>query len=933
MIGTTLSHFRINDKLGEGGMGQVWRAEDEKLGREVALKILPEEFARDPERMARFEREAKVLASLNHPNIATLYGLETTAVIPSEQSESRDPLKSGSDPSTQRAPANSGGPSTPASPGDASAQDDRKAVTFLAMELVEGEDLSERIARGPVPVEEATAIALQIAEALEAAHEQGIVHRDLKPANIKLRTDGTVKVLDFGLAKAWDTDAESANVSLSPTLTAHATAAGVIIGTAAYMAPEQAAGTAADRRADVWSFGVVLWEMLTGHKLFEGETVSHVLASVLKDEIDPNELPADVPLHIRQLIGRCLRKKPKQRLQAIGDARIVLEDGADDVGAAAAESTPSRSRSRLGWIVAGVAVVAAAVLGSLLILVSGEEARIVRAAIPAPPGTVFHLDPLNPGVATVSPDGRNIVFSARDEAGNFMLYLRALDEGEAHALDGTDGGHYPFWSPDSRWIGFVAKGKLRKIQATGGPALTICDAPDGKGGTWNRDGVIVFAPDASTVLHRVAAVGGESTPITELDFERGDNSHRQPRFLPDGRHLLFYARNSAGDTKGTARVIGLDEGGSGRDVVQSPASARYAAGYLLFVRDGTLMAQSFDPDAIAFQGDAFPVAENVIVRALTGAGAFSATDNGILVYQTGDLEVGGVLEWIDLDGSSLGTVGDEAIYEQVKLSPDGRTAAVEILDPAIGTNDIWLVDMERGLRTRFTFDKANDTYPVWSPDGESLIFASRRGTAQGIYRKSVRGTGDAELVYQSDVDVFPESWSPDGRFLAFDQSGTGSASDLWVLDLEGGPSASVFYQTEADDGAAAFSPDGRWLAYWSQESGRGEVYVTSFPERGRRVQVSTDSGTWMQWSSDGLAIFYQEENGPLKRVAVDGRGGTFTVGAVEDVARLDVPSLMGIKFSVAPGGEKVLMVRSRQDADSPLVNLVVGWTEGLEEMK
>jgi Tol biopolymer transport system component/aminoglycoside phosphotransferase (APT) family kinase protein len=888
MIGSTLSHYKVTAALGAGGMGEVWRAEDEKLGREVALKVLPEEFARDPERMARFEREAKVLASLNHPNIATLYGLETV---------------SGTD------------------------------TVFLAMELVEGEDLSERIARGPVPLEEATAIALQIAEALEAAHEQGIVHRDLKPANIKLRPDGTVKVLDFGLAKAWEADAGDSSLSLSPTLTAHATAAGVILGTAAYMAPEQAAGIAADRRADIWAFGVVFWEMLTGHRLFDGETVSHVLASVLKDEIDLEALPAETPVRLRELIGRCLRKKPKRRLQAIGDARIALEEG-EEAQSALPTTTVGVSRApRLAWAAAAAAVCVAALLGILLWLGRGRQAPVVRAAIPPPPGTAFHLDPLNPGVATLSPDGRNIVFSAQDDTGKFMLYLRALDQGEAHALDGTDSGHYPFWSPDSRWIGFFADGKLRKIQATGGPALTICDAPYGKGGTWNRDGVIVFAPDASTVLHRVAAVGGESTPITELDLERGDNSHRQPRFLPDGRHLLFYARNSAGDTNGAVRVIGLDEGGSGRDLVKSPASAWFAAGYLLFVRDGTLMTQPFDPDAIEFTGDAIPIAENVIVRALTGAGAFSATDNGILVYQTGDPEIGSQLEWIDLNGKSLGTVGEEAIYEGLTLSPDGRSAAVVILDSAIGTNDIWLVDMERGLRTRFTFDKANDTYPVWSPDGESLIFASRRGSAQAVYRKSVRGTGDAELVYQTDVDVVPEGWSPDGRYLAFDQSGATTAGDLWVLDLGGEPTASVFYQTAAEDGAGRFSPDGRWLAYWSEESGRGEVYVTSFPERGRRVQVSTDSGTWMQWSQDGRAIFYQEEDGSLKRANVDGSGDSFTVGAIDDVAQLDTPDALGVEFAVAPDGERVLIAHPLRQADSPLTDLVVGWTDGLEEMK
>jgi len=919
MIGTKYAHYKVIAALGAGGMGEVWRATDEKLGREVALKILPEEFAQDPERMARFEREAKVLASLNHPNIAHLYGLESvntqmaagTAAPQGSQADEERLLGHAS-----RVPIEGSSP-----------------TTFLVMELVEGEDLSERIKRGPIPVEEATAIALQIAEALEAAHESGIVHRDLKPANIKLRPDGTVKVLDFGLAKAWEADGGDSALSMSPTLTAHATAAGVILGTAAYMAPEQAAGIAADRRADIWAFGVVLWEMLTGHKLFEGETVSHVLASVLKDEVDLEELPPETPAYLKKLIGRCLRKKPKERLQAIGDARIVLTDGEDAEIVGVVESAAPIGHTRLAWIAAGVSAVAAVILGALLLFGGSDATRVVRAAIPAPPGKVFHLEPFNPGVATVSPDGNLVAFSARDALGEFRLYLRGVDEGEARALDGTDGGHYPFWSPDSRWLGFVAKGKLRKVPANGGPVQTICDAPDGKGGTWNRDGVIVFSPDSGTSLYRVAAVGGEATPISELDLARGDNSHRQPRFLPDGKSLLFYARNSAGDNDGWVRVIGLDEGGSGRDLVRSPASARYAAGHLLFVRDNILMAQDFDPDTLDFRGDAFPLADNVIVPNQTGAGAFSASDDGVLVYQTGEQEVTSQLQWFDRDGRPLAEIGDVGLYDHVALSPDGKTAALVVFDTTLGADDIYLMDVERGLRTRFTFDKAGDALPVWSADGQSLIFASRRNGTQAIYRKSIGGTGEVELVYQTETDVFPSSWSTDGRYLAFDQPGQGTGSDQWVLDLEDGPSAKVFYQTEAEDGVGTFSPDGRWLAYWSEESGRGEIYVAPFPGPGRRVQVSANSGTWMQWRADGREIFFQEENGALKRVEVDGRGDTFTVGAVEDVVDLQLPNLTGKKFSITADGEQVLSAISSQDVQSPFVDLVVGWTDGIEEEK
>ncbi len=906
MIGYTLSNFEIKSKLGEGGMGEVWLAEDTKLGREVALKFLPADVAGDTDRLARFEREAKVLASLNHPNIAMLFGLETADLGEGDQ---------GSDGNSKFKIENS--------------KSTAPAITFLVMELVDGEDLSERISRGPVPVDEAVAIALQIAEALEAAHEQGIVHRDLKPANIKLKPDGTVKVLDFGLAKAWDTQNSDASLSLSPTLTQHATAAGVIIGTAAYMSPEQAAGIAADRRADIWAFGVVLWEMLTGHKLFDGETVSHVLASVLKDEIDLDELPAETPPHLRKLIGRCLRKKPKRRLQAIGDARIALEEPEEEMAHEVETIAVPKGRSWLAWAAAAVFAVATIALALVLGLQQAPASRLVHAAIPAPSDTAFHLDSLNPGAAVLSPDGSMMVFSARKESTGFSLYLRSIAEGEARPLSGTDNGHYPFWSPDSRWIGFVAGGKLRKIKASGGPALTICEAPDGKGGSWNEDGVIVFAPESGTPLHRVASVGGESTPITELDIEAGDNSHRIPRFLPDGHHILYYARSSAGDHRSVVRVIGLDEGGKGRDLVTSPASAWYAAGHLFFIRDNMLMAQSFDPEALEFTGEAFPLAEDVVVRPLTGVGVFSATDDGELLYQTGSQDDGTMLRWFDRQGNAGDAIGEKAYYDQVTLSPDGATAALVIMDPAIGSQDIWLLDIERSLRTRFTFDRASDNYPVWSPDGESIIFASRRNGNNALYRKSVGGTGEVELVYASEIDMLPTSWSPDGRFLAFDQQGQGTGSDQWILDLEGGPGAEVFYQSGAEDGAGFFSPDGRWIAYWSQESGRGEIYVTPFPGPGRRWQVSENSGTWLQWSSDGREIFFQEENGPIKVVEVDGRGETFTIGRTEDVMVMGTSNISGIMFSIAPDGERLLAGVTSAGQQSDRLDLVIGWAANI----
>ncbi len=692
--------YRILSPLGAGGMGEVWRAEDEKLGREVALKLLPGEFAGNPERMARFEREAKVLASLNHPNIATLFGLETFSPCHPERAERVEGSpEAGSTFRSQRAPENSGGPSTPASSDDASAQDDIRSVTFLVMELVKGEDLSERISRGPVPLDEAVPIARQIAEALEAAHEQGIVHRDLKPANIKLKPDGTVKVLDFGLAKAWETESTDSRLSLSPTMTQHATAAGLILGTAAYMSPEQAAGTAADRRADIWSFGVVFWEMLTGHKLFAGETVSHVLASVLKDVVDLDELPESTPPRLRELISRCLQRKPRQRLQAIGDARIVLEDYERDPDAFAAPVTgvdggvfeSARERSVIPWAVAAFATVLL-VVAVVWMMRSPEAAAptVLRAQIPPPEGTSFALEAFGPGAGVVSPDGLKIVFAAADSNGLRMMWVRRISDLTARPLPGTEGAVFPFWAPDSRYVAFFSgDGKLRKIDTAGGPPITICVAPNGKGGSWSDDGQILFAPAHNTPIHLVSAAGGESRPVTEMPD--GVSSQRFPLWLPGGR-FLYFARSSEGSESDRVMVGSLKELGPGVELFAAASNVAFASGQLLFIREGTLMARPFEPETATFFGDAVPVAEDVLYIAGARFGAFSVSRNGLLVYNTGLVDMQSELVWVDRGGELIASLGTGDLLFDMAISPDGRFAAAGVLDetaePAISGSTI-----------------------------------------------------------------------------------------------------------------------------------------------------------------------------------------------------------------------------------------------------
>ena len=884
--GSKIGSYTVVEKIGAGGMGEVYRATDTKLGRDVALKVLPEALAGDPNRMGRFQREAQVLASLNHPHIATIHGLEESGV-----------------------------------------------TRALVMELVDGSTLAERIAQGPLPREEALPIARQIAEALEYAHDRGVIHRDLKPANVKLTTDGKVKILDFGLAKALEGTPAAGDIATSPTLSIAATTAGLILGTAGYMSPEQARGKSADRRADIWSFGAVLFEMLTGKQTFSGETVTDTLAAVVRAEPEWETVPAATPRRIRELLRRCLEKDPRQRLQAIGEARIIIEQVlAHPEADAAAESAAPAATAQLSWIraaawgLAGGLMVAAVAFG--VYLTRQPDAAVLHAAIPPPPDTTFALVGTQPGPVTVSPDGRMLAF-ASSQKGKVLLYLRHLNTGEAQPLAGTDGAAYPFWSPDSRWIGFFAGGgKLKKIEVTGGPPATICDATNGKGGTWNRDGVILFAPAHNTPIHRVSAAGGVSQPITQFNKERRDNSHRHPMFLPGGKRYLYLARSGGAEH---TIVAGALDGGPEKELMKTSFAVEFASGHLLFIRDKSLMAQPFDPDSLEFTGDPAPVAEGVMQLSSGAArGVFSVSQSGVLAYQVSSEQGAVALEWFDRKGTRTGQLGDKADYHELRISPDGGKVAVSIGDAQTGMRDIWVYEVKRNLRTRFTYDPTHDESPVWSPDSRSIAFASSRKGTGDIYVKSLGGLASEELIYESKDTALPTSWSRDGKYIAFNTFGPSHPGFISVLLLEGDRKPAPFFQSEFLHVDGQFSPDGKWMAYMSLESGRPEIHVAPFPNPTRKLQVSQNGGRFPHWRRDGKQIVYQNQEGQMISVNVSTRGDTLEIGAAEPLGTLPIVGTTSM-VAASPDSTRFLAISSGVDQPSAPMLLVVNWPAKLKK--
>jgi eukaryotic-like serine/threonine-protein kinase len=873
--GTKIGPYEIRSTLGEGGMGVVFRALDTKLHREVALKFLPEQFAQDPERLSRFEREAHLLASLNHPNIAQIYGLE-----------------------------------------------DSTSSQCIAMELVEGETLAERLQAGPMPVPEALKVAKQVAEALEAAHEKGIIHRDLKPANIKIRPDGAVKVLDFGLAKALEQIDARTDLSNSPTmLRAGPTQPNIILGTAAYMAPEQARGRTSDARSDIFAFGCVLYEMLTGEQAFSGETITDILARIVTTDPDWTKLPANTQPEIRSLVRRCLQKDRNNRLHHVADARIEIESTlnqpAHERGAEIALTPTRKNFSRLPWGIAAVSV-------ALLIAVVLFSFRS-----PAVNPAELRLDVTTPPTSdaisiAISPDGRHIAFVAFGE-GKSLLFIRDLDSTTARPVPTTDAAAYPFWSPDGRSIGFFADGKLKRIDISGGTSQVLASAPTPRGGSWSPNGTIIFAPTVGA-LYQVPASGGDAALVTKIEAPL--SSHRFPKFLPDGEHFLFFGQ---GNTSVNGVYVSDLKGMPPRWLLASDSTAVYEAGdYLAFTRQGTLFAQKFNLKTLDLAGDPIRVANDVLSDGVVWVSALAASGNGAIAYRGGGVGVGSRLVWLDRAGHEVSAGGNpDSSLNSPELSPDERHVALYWTTD--GNVDIWIVETTRNVSARFTSDPSNDNFPVWSPDGKWIAFGSTRNGPYNIFRKLASGVGPEEMLLQSPQNQLPSDWSADGRFILFRLTDQKNGYDLWALPTFGDRKSIPVATTLFEERDGQFSPDSRWVAYSSNESGRSEIYAQPFPEPGGKVQISTNGGTQPRWRHDGKEMFYLAPGNSLMSVPikVSTGGDSLEPGPPVTLFRTRIVSnaVAGGRqeYAVARDGQRFLAVAASGDTAASPITILLNW--------
>jgi Tol biopolymer transport system component len=875
--GSRLGAYEIQDLLGAGGMGEVYRARDTRLDRIVAIKVLQGHLSLSDDIRQRFEREARAISSLNHPNICTLF----------------DVGKEGS-------------------------------TDYLVMEYVDGESLSDRLARGPIPVVELLPLAVQVADALDRAHRQGLIHRDLKPGNIMVTKSGA-KLLDFGLARAAGLGAAPTGIS-SPTMSRPITAEGTIVGTFQYMAPEVLEGGEADARCDIFAFGAVLYEMATGRRAFEGKSQASLIAAIM--ERDPPPISSVQPLvspALDRLVKTCMAKDPENRRQTMHDVLLELKwitEGGSQAGIPAPVAARRRVRARLAWAVASVMSLAAVTFAVGYFARAPKPAEAIRFQVPVGDMIISSDSP------RISPDGRYLAFNAVDSTGTTLIWVRPLSDLNARPMPGTENARRPFWSPDSRYLAFMADRKLKKIAISGGTPQTICDAPSGADGSWGSKGVIIFDGSAGDTLMQVDASGGVPAGVLPREQGAGEVQQAWPHFLPDGEHFLYIASGAASND-GKVRVGTL---GSTKSKIVANVETRveYAApGYIVYQRDQSLVAQPFDAKSRQTRGEPVPIVDQVSSNAL-GNVDFSLSQNGVLTYR-GEAGSGTTrLVWMDRTGKEIGDFGDPAPNTDAVLSPDGRRLALVLRDPQTGSDDIWIRDLARGVTSRFTFDAASDIWPVWSPDGSTLAFTSNRSGYFALYARDAGGADEPRVVYKPDSNIGPTSWTPDGKTILCALAGAGAQWDAYAVPADGTGKAVPVLTTRFNEYQPVLSPNGRWLAYRSRESGRNEIYVRDYPGPGGRWQISTDGGTDALWRADGRELFYRSPNGNLMTVGI-GPGASFDVGIPRVLfhAPATPAGFYQFAYTVTADGQRFLFTTPATRAAVPPTTVVVNWASAV----
>jgi serine/threonine protein kinase/Tol biopolymer transport system component len=877
--GSKLGPYEILAPAGSGGMGEVYRARDTRLDRTVAIKILPGYLSEKPDAKQRFEREARAISSLQHPNICTLFDIGS-----------------------------------------------QNGTDFLVMEYLEGETLADRLLKGPLPSEQVLKYGIEIAEGLEKAHRSGIIHRDLKPGNVML-TKGGAKLMDFGLAKA-STAAPISGLTATfatPEASHPLTAAGMMVGTFQYMAPEQVEGKEADSRSDIFALGAVLYEMATGKRAFAGKSHASIVAAILAQEPQPiSTVQPMSPPALDRVVKGCLAKDPDERWQTAHDVKLQLQwiaEGGSQAGVPAPVSKRRRLSQNVAWIAAAVCALAAIGLAVPWIFRTSAPIHPMRLSILSPDGGSF-----KPFDIAISPDGSKFAFAAVDAAGKTQLWVRPLESESAQPLAGTDGAQFPFWSPDSQTIGFFADGKMKRLEASGGGLQVLADAPVPRGGSWNQDGIILFAPGAAGGLSRVSAAGGTVEQVTALDSKKNEDSHRWPCFLPDGQHFVFLVRS--GLTTGAAQLYGSSLGSKDKTLIVDSGGRPGCAqpGYLLFVRGSNLMAQKFDQKSLKLSGDPTPVVEQ-LGRDYTFSAAYALSANGMMVAHNGGVSTS-VLTWYDRTGKAGEVLGTDN-FNVIRFSPDGKTLSTSIYDNS-GGEDIWLLDLARGVRTRFTFGPALSDDPVWSPDGKMIVFDSNRTGTYAIYEKPANGTQKEQVVFADPAIKFSTSWSPDGKYVLMDHIGVDAQgrTSIWVLPMFGDHKAYSLISNDFNNTYASFSPDGHWVAYDSNESGRDEIYAVAFPNPTARFQISTSGGANVQWRQDGKELYYTDADNKIMAVDIAAHGDALQIGTPHALWQ---PRLQAVNPPYATSDGKRFLANELPLQSTSHLSLTLNWDAELKK--